>query len=212
MSRLRPALLLLASSLTLGACAYDGYGYGGGYASVGYGGRYGGGYCDPYYQDCGGYYGDPWYGWYGDYYYPGWGVFVYDSYRRPYRWNDYQRRYWESRRGRWGDRDWNDRRWERWDGWDHRDGDRDWQRGDRNWNGGGDRNWRRDGDRRWRGRRGASNERVRPDSVIGTRAEAPRSGSEAVARESHRDWSGARSGERASGRSIRAPEAERSRE
>ncbi|MEA3040564.1 MAG: hypothetical protein QOC65_53, partial [Sphingomonadales bacterium] len=105
--RLRAVLVLLASSLGLGACAYDGYGYGRGYASVGYGG-----YCDPYYDDCyggGGYYGDPWYGWYDGYYYPGFGFYIYDQYRRPYRWDDHHRRYWESRRGRWGDRNWNDR-------------------------------------------------------------------------------------------------------
>jgi hypothetical protein len=209
MSRLRPALLLLGTSLTLGACAYDGYGYSGGYASVGYGA---GGYCDPYYDDCYGYYGDPygdpWYGWYDNYYYPGWGIYVYDSYRRPHRWNDNHRRYWESRRGNWGQRDWNDRRWERWDGWDRRDGNRDWQRGDRNWNdGGGDRRWRRDGDRRWRGRRGADNGGQTGAAV---RAEAPRSGSEVVVRESRRDWSGARPTERSAGRAVRAPEAERS--
>ncbi|HYG30711.1 MAG TPA: hypothetical protein VD887_10915 [Allosphingosinicella sp.] len=140
--RLRAALIVLASSLGLGACAYDGYGYGGGYASVGYGG-----YCDPYYDDCyGGGYGDPWYGWYDGYYYPGFGFYIYDQYRRPFRWNDNHRRYWESRRHRWGDRNWNDRRWERWDHWDrNRDG--------RQWRGDDGRRWRdRDGDGRWRDR------------------------------------------------------------
>ena len=123
--RFRLPALLLASTLGLSACAY---GYGDyGYASVGYGG----GYCDPYYDDCyGGYggshYGDPWYGWYDDYYYPGWGIYVYDQWRRPHRWNDYHRSYWESRRHRWGDRNWNDRRWERWDGWERRGG-REWR-------------------------------------------------------------------------------------
>jgi len=121
---LRLPALVLASTLGLSACAY---GYGDhGYASVHYGG---GGYCDPYYDDCYGaasYYGDPWYGWYDNYYYPGYGIYVYDSYRRPHRWNDGHRRYWESRRSRYGDRNWNDRRWERWDGWDRNDR-REWR-------------------------------------------------------------------------------------
>ena len=192
--RLARLSLVLASAAGLSACAYDGYGYGGGYASVGYGG---GGYCDPYWDDCYGYYGDPWYGWYDNYYYPGWGIFVYDSYRRPHRWNDHHRRFWESRRHRWGERDWNDRRWERWDGWERRDR-HDWDRGDRN--------WRRDGDRRWRGRRGADNGWQGGTAV---RAEAPRSGSEAVVRESRRDWSGERPAARSSGRAIRSPEGQR---
>jgi hypothetical protein len=127
-ARLRSALLLLAAGLGLTACShYGGYGYGG--LSVGYGG----GYCDPYYDDCyrgyggyGGYY-DPWYGWYGDYYYPGIGIYVFDRWGRRHRWSDDHRRYWEGRRGRWRDRDWNDRRWERWDGYR---GDRDGRRGD----------------------------------------------------------------------------------
>ncbi|HYE29248.1 MAG TPA: hypothetical protein VEA61_13590, partial [Allosphingosinicella sp.] len=92
--RARTLVLLAAAGLGLAACSYGrGYGYGG--VSVGYGG----GYCDPYWDDCygGGYY-DPWYGWYDGYYYPGWGFFVYDQWRRPHRWNDYQRRYWERHR------------------------------------------------------------------------------------------------------------------
>jgi hypothetical protein len=133
--RLRSAALVLAAGLGLSACShYDGYGYGG--VSVGYGG----GYCDPYYYDCYGGYGayggyhDPWYGWYGDYYYPGIGIYVFDRGGRRHRWNDDHRRYWEGRRGRWGQRDWNDRRWERWDNYR------------------GDRNWRRDGRSDWRDR------------------------------------------------------------
>jgi len=144
--RLRLPALLLAGSLVLGGCAYDNYGYGRSrsYASV----SYGSGGCDPYYYDCYGSY-DPWYGWYGNYYYPGWGVYVYDSYRRPHRWNDNQRRYWNDRRSRWEGRDWNDRRWERWDRWERRD-DRNW-RDDRRWR---DRDDRGGDGRRWRGRRG----------------------------------------------------------
>ena len=58
---LRLPALVLASSLSLSACAY---GYGDhGYASVGYGH---GGYCDPYYDNCyGGYGGYGGYGYYG---------------------------------------------------------------------------------------------------------------------------------------------------
>jgi len=138
-ARLRAVILVLAAGLGLSACShYGGYGYGG--LSVGYGG--GRGYCDPYYYDCysgyggGAYAYDPWYGWYGDYYYPGIGIYVFDRGGRRHRWNDDHRRYWEGRRGRWGDRNWNDRRWERWDNF-RRDG-RDWRRDGRS--GGGD--WR----------------------------------------------------------------------
>ena len=39
-------------------------------------------------------YGYPgYYGWYGGFYYPGNGIYVYDRYRRPYRWNGNQQRY-----------------------------------------------------------------------------------------------------------------------
>ena len=131
--RLRTAAILLAAGLGLSACStYDRYGYGYGGLSVGYGS---GGYCDPYYDDCyygrGGGYSDSWYGWYGDYYYPGFGIYIYDSYRRPHRWNDDHRRYWEGRRSRYGGRNWNDRRWERWDGWDRSDRRRSRWDGDR---------------------------------------------------------------------------------
>nr|MDP8994344.1 peptidase [Pseudomonadota bacterium] len=83
------SLLVLASSLALGACAYgyDDYGYGGVSAA------YGSGWCDPYWDDCYGYY-DPWYGWYDGYYYPGWGIYIYDQWRRPHRWTDRHRRFW----------------------------------------------------------------------------------------------------------------------
>lgn len=92
---------LIAITLGLGigvtGCT-DGYGYGGagvGYASDPY---YGGGYGDGYYgAGFGGV--NSYYGWSGDYYYPGSGVFVYDRYRRPYRWNGAQQRYWQGRRG-----------------------------------------------------------------------------------------------------------------
>ncbi len=93
--------ILLAGTVALGGCAYGGYGpYGGmsvgvGYDSgYGYGGYGGGGY--PY-GTYGGY-GDPYYGWYDNYYYPGTGYYVYDSYRRPHRWNNNQQRYWSQRR------------------------------------------------------------------------------------------------------------------
>lgn len=100
----RLGLLSLLGGLALGTSACtDGYGYSGvnvGYGSAGY-------YGDPYYDGYGyggygaGYagYGAPsYFGWYGDYYYPGTGVYVYDRYRRPQRWNDNQRRYWQGRR------------------------------------------------------------------------------------------------------------------
>ena len=141
--RPRSALLLLAAAAGLSACTSYGDGYGYGSVSVGYGTS---GYCDPYYDDCyygrgyGGYgrYGsyDPWYGWYGEHYYPGIGVFVYDRWGRSYRWNDNDRRYWEGRRQRWGNRDWNDRRWENWNGYRRNGtstGNRTWTRDGRNW-------------------------------------------------------------------------------
>ena len=85
MDRKRIMLVVLVGAAGLGvsACADD-YGYGG--MSVGYGAP---GYYDSY--------GPGYWGWYGDYYYPGTGVYVYDHSRRPYRWNDDQRRYWEGR-------------------------------------------------------------------------------------------------------------------
>ncbi len=94
----RIGLLALLGALGLGvsACS-DGYGYGGlnvGASSGYYGGPYGGG----------GYgygYAPSYFGWYGDYYYPGTGIYVYDRGRRPYRWNDAQRAYWEGRRQGW---------------------------------------------------------------------------------------------------------------
>ena len=83
--------LLLASAGALSGC--DDYGYGG--PAVGYGPGYYDGYADigPYY---GGY--PSYYGWYGSYYYPGTGFYVYDQYRRPFRWNRDQRRYWSGQR------------------------------------------------------------------------------------------------------------------
>lgn len=101
--RTRIALLAVAGAATLGGCAdygYGGYGpYGGLSVGMGYGGYYspydyGYGY-SPF--DYGGWYGDPYFGWYGDSYYPGVGVYVYDSYRRPHRWNDREQHYWTQR-------------------------------------------------------------------------------------------------------------------
>lgn len=95
--------LALAAGLSTAACN-DGYGYGG--LSAGYGAGYGGygGYGDGFYDaGYGGYgYAPSYFGWYGDYYYPGTGVYVYDRYRRPYRWNGAQQRYWQGRRGSYG--------------------------------------------------------------------------------------------------------------
>jgi len=98
-------ILLPLSALGLAGCSsyYDDYGYGYGGVSIGYGrpyyGSYYGNYYNPYYG--GSYYGNPYWGWYNDFYYPGVGIYVYDRYRRPYRWNDYQRNYWEGRRRTW---------------------------------------------------------------------------------------------------------------
>jgi len=98
---LRNALLIAAASLGLGACT-DGYGYGG--VGLGYGGYYGDYYGDyygpsyysPYYGS--GYYGRGLgYGWYDNFYYPGTGYYVFDRSGRRHRWNDGQRRYWQSR-------------------------------------------------------------------------------------------------------------------
>lgn len=111
--RMRLALALAGATLSLGACADDMYGpYGYGGVGVGYG--YGG-YAAPYGYGYGGYYNayDP-FGWYGDFYYPGSGFYVYDSYRRPYRWNSDQQRYWSGRRSNWQGRtggSWNSQNW-----------------------------------------------------------------------------------------------------
>lgn len=105
----RLALIGLAAGVGLGtAGCTEGYGYTGldvGYGAPGYG--YGDGYYGAGYDGYG--YGYPsGFGWYNDFYYPGSGIYVYDQYRRPYRWNDSQRRYWEGRRGSYrGDRDGN---------------------------------------------------------------------------------------------------------
>jgi hypothetical protein len=94
--RIRTAMLALAGGLSLGACAYDdGYSYGG--LSVGYGSA---GYDDYFYDDYyhGGLgYSPSYFGWYNGFYYPGTGIYVYDQYRRPHRWNDSHRRYWSER-------------------------------------------------------------------------------------------------------------------
>jgi hypothetical protein len=91
--------LILASGASLSGCAsyYGGYGGYGGYSGVSVG-ISSGGYYDPYYGGSGYYGGSPYWGWNDGYYYPGTGYYVYDSYRRPYRWSDAQRRYWSQRR------------------------------------------------------------------------------------------------------------------
>jgi len=97
--------LVLGIGLGTAACT-DGYGYSG--VSLGYGagnGYYGDPYNSGYGYDAVGAYGSPYYGWYNDFYYPGTGIYVYDQYRRPFRWNNAQRRYWQQRRSQWrGDR------------------------------------------------------------------------------------------------------------
>lgn len=96
--RIVMAAALGAAGLALGGCA-DRYGYGGG---VGYGAYYGDGYYGDvgpagYYEPYG--YGGYGFGWYGGFYYPGTGFYVYDRNRRPYRWTEGQRRYWQARPG-----------------------------------------------------------------------------------------------------------------
>ena len=100
------AVLMALAGLGLAGCADErgygrvGYAYAGGYPGY-YESYYGGGY-GPYY---GGYFG-----WYGGFYYPGAGIYVYDQYRRPYRWNGGQQRYWQAQlngyRGQRGGPDW----------------------------------------------------------------------------------------------------------
>jgi hypothetical protein len=100
---IRTAALAAAAMIGLSGCTglYNGF-------SVGVGN---GGYYDPYYGGYGygsgygrygysGYGFDPYWGWYDNFYYPGTGFYVYDVYRRPYRWTDAHRRYWELRRQR----------------------------------------------------------------------------------------------------------------
>jgi len=94
--KLRILAIGAASLIALTGCVDD-YGYGG--MDIGYGAPgYYGGYYDDFYD---GGYGVPYYGWYGGYYYPGSGYYVYDRYRRPHRWNDSQRQYWEHRGTGW---------------------------------------------------------------------------------------------------------------
>ncbi|WBH17176.1 peptidase [Sphingomonas radiodurans] len=105
----RIGLVALIGGIGMGTAACtDGYGYGG--ASLGYGSAFVG---DPYLD--GGFggpgFGGPGFGgaglggfnngfgWYNNFYYPGTGVYVYDRNRRPFRWNDGQRRYWQGRPG-----------------------------------------------------------------------------------------------------------------
>ena len=106
-SRFRLAALAVAGSAALAGCTtYDPYGYSGVSVGVGYGSPYGAyGYGSPYgaygYDYGSPYYGrgyGSYYGWNDGFYYPGTGYYVYDRYRRPYRWSNAQRRYWEGRR------------------------------------------------------------------------------------------------------------------
>ena len=128
--KLRMIALGAASLVALTGCVDDGYGYSG--VSVGYGspGYYGQGYYSDFYD---GGYGSPYYGWYNGYYYPGSGYYVYDRDRRPMRWNDSQRRYWQNRGYGWR-------------GQDRRDEWRGFQRGPQARGGDGYR-WRNDGRR-----------------------------------------------------------------
>ena len=144
-------------ALGLGACTDD-YGYGGvqvGYGNAGY-------YGDPYGYDgiggagygYGGYgyggYAPSYFGWYGNYFYPGTGIYVYDQYRRPFRWNDTQRRYWSGQQ-RYRGRDWSGNR--NWNGFDRRNG----QNGGYGGNGQWQQN-RNGGAGRWNGNPGVRND------------------------------------------------------
>jgi hypothetical protein len=113
-------LAVLAASVALGGCAYNGLGMGVGYGSgygYGYGSPYGGyGYnpYDAYYRGYspygysgigygygyGGYggYGSP-YGWYDGWYYPGSGYYIYDRDRQRRRISDAERTAWRQRIG-----------------------------------------------------------------------------------------------------------------
>ena len=83
--------LALTAGLSLAACDTYGYGgYGGGYGNYGYGSGVSLGYPNSSY-----------WGWNDGYYYPGTGYYVYDSYRRPYRWNPTQQAYWTGRQTSW---------------------------------------------------------------------------------------------------------------
>ena len=125
MFNLKTAALAIVAGVGLSGCAYGPYGglgvgasYGngyydpyynnGGYYGAGYGYPYGSGYGNGYPYGAGygypygsgyGYpYGSSYYGWNNGYYYPGTGYYVYDRDRRPHRWTDAQRRYWERQR------------------------------------------------------------------------------------------------------------------
>lgn len=136
--RLGGVCAAIGLALGLGGCADD-YGYGGMSAGYGSGGYYGDPYGDGYgYGGYGGYGYPSNYGWYGDYYYPGTGIYVYDQYRRAYRWNDGQRRYWSNQQ-RYRGRDWNGQG--SWNGFDRRQYD-------------DGRRWQRDGNRQWQGNDG----------------------------------------------------------
>jgi len=102
LKRLALAGIVAGIGLATAGCT-EGYGYTGldvGYGAPGYG-YYDSGYADPYYGGYG--YGSSYFGWYGDFYYPGTGIYVYDRYRHPYRWNNNQQRYWQGRRSYRGD-------------------------------------------------------------------------------------------------------------
>ncbi len=122
----------LIAAVVLGSAALTGcYEYGYNSLSVYSGDNYRHGYNNPSY-------GNPYWGWRGNYYYPGVGNHVYDHDRRPHRWRDDDRRYWEARRN-----DWRGDRSERgeWRDFGDRGGDR-----------GRDRDWDRRGDDRDRRR------------------------------------------------------------
>lgn len=98
LSSWRQFAFILVSGMSLGGCATYGDGYGFGYGSHRYGGYGYSGYGPSISIGIG---TGNYYGWNGGYYYPGTGYYVYDRYRRPYRWNGYQQRYWTDRQNYW---------------------------------------------------------------------------------------------------------------
>lgn len=104
----RIGIVLGAIGLALGGCT-DGYGYsgvglgwgGGGFVDDGWGGGFGGGFAPGFGGGFGnGFIGGPYdyFGWNDGFFYPGAGVYVYDQFRRPFRWNGQQQRFWQGRR------------------------------------------------------------------------------------------------------------------
>lgn len=115
LSSIRTIGLALTVGLSLASC--DTYGYG---VGLGYGGGYGYDGYDGYGSGLSvGYSSYPYWGWNDGFYYPGAGYYVYDSYRRPYRWTERQQSYWSARQAHWNRADRRELR-ENWNDFDRR--------------------------------------------------------------------------------------------